>query len=230
MGPADLLAGVFQISGSNAFTNSGFGGFAGLAAGSSIAIGSVTLGTGTAGLLQETLTFNPTGSNASGYSAALAPETLTITADVAQQLAGQMKLTAATEGVALANQTVATFTDTNTNDVATGFTASINWGDGSTTSGTVTGANGTFAVAGSHTYADEGNEPLSVTITDTANSTQLPLSANVVVAEGDVLTPHGTTISSTASQTFSGTVATFSDSDTTSVPSDFAARINTTES
>ena len=40
------------------------------------------------------------------------------------------------------------------------FTATINWGDGTTTAGTVIGSNGSFTVAGGHTYADEGSDPL----------------------------------------------------------------------
>src|SRR5208282_1030833 len=93
-----------------------------------------------------------------------APGTATATADstanVGPQLAGQITLTSATEGVALTSQTVATFTDTNASDTAGIFTATINWGDGTTSAGTITGSNGAFAVAGSHTYADEGSEPL----------------------------------------------------------------------
>ena len=70
-------------------------------------------------------------------------------------LAGQVLLSSATEGVALAS-TVATFTDSNSGDQAGGFTSSINWGDGTTTAGTVTGGDGSFTVSGGHTYADGG--------------------------------------------------------------------------
>src|SRR6516162_9046170 len=41
-------------------------------------------------------------------------------------------------------------------DAAGGFTATIDWGDGTATPGTVNGSNGNFTVTGSHTY-DEGN-------------------------------------------------------------------------
>ena len=150
----------------------------------------------------------------------------TSTANVGQQLAGQLSLSAATEGVALTNQTVATFTDTNASDTAATFTAMINWGDGTTNAGTLSGSNGSFSVAGSHTYADEGSEPLSVTITDTANSASLPLSGTVAVAEGDAFTPHGVTFATNPGQSFSGTVATFTDTDTVNVASDFNATIN----
>ena len=47
--------------------------------------------------------------------------------------------------------TVATFTDPNTSDLASIFTASIAWGDGNTTPATVIGSNGSFAVQGTYT-------------------------------------------------------------------------------
>ena len=161
----------------------------------------------------------------SNYAATSAVVTSTI--DVKPQLSGQISLAAATEGVALpATTTVASFTDTNTGDTAATLTAAINWGDGTTTSGTVSGSNGAFTVTGGHSYADEGSELLGVTITDTANSTTLPLSGTVTVAEGDVLTPHGLTFTANPGQAFTGTVATFTDSDTANVAGDFTATIN----
>src|SRR4029077_12533286 len=68
----------------------------------------------------------------------------TSTANVAGgTLTGQEAPSSATEHVALPGTTqVATFTDANTTDTASGFTASINWGDGTTTPGTVSGGNG----------------------------------------------------------------------------------------
>jgi hypothetical protein len=157
----------------------------------------------------------------------MATTTADSTANVGPQLAGQIGLTAATEGVALAGTTtLASFTDTNTSDTASTFTASINWGDGTTSTGTVTGSNGAFTVSGGHTYADEGSFPLGVSITDTANNTSLPLSGTVVAAEADVLTPQGVTFAANPGQAFSGTVATFTDGDTSNVAGDFSATIN----
>ena len=81
-GPADLLSGNFQLAGSAAFTANGFGAFSGLGAGQADSTPGVTLDTSATGLATETITLNPSGSNASGYSAALPAETLTIEADV----------------------------------------------------------------------------------------------------------------------------------------------------
>ena len=76
----------------------------------------------------------------------------------------------ATEGVSV-TATVATFTDANLLATTADFTATINWGDGATSSGTITDKNGVFSVAGTHTYAEEGKEPVSVTISDVGGST-----------------------------------------------------------
>jgi hypothetical protein len=151
----------------------------------------------------------------------------TATATIAvRTLAGQMVLNSATEATVLPNNTVvATFTDNIVTDAAGDFTATINWGDGVTTTGTVVGSAGSFTVEGGHTYADEGSDPASVTLTHTADQAQATASGTVAVAEGDSLTPQGTTIATTTNQAFSGTVATFSDTDTANVAGDFAASI-----
>src|SRR5205807_6780346 len=50
--------------------------------------------------------------------------------------------------VALTNVTVATFTDSNTANVAGDFIATVDWGDGTSTLGTVSGSGGAFTVTG----------------------------------------------------------------------------------
>jgi PKD repeat protein len=44
------------------------------------------------------------------------------------------------------------------------FTVSIDWGDGVTTPGMVTGGNGYFSAAATHTYAQDGNFTVTVTV------------------------------------------------------------------
>ena len=66
--------------------------------------------------------------------------------------------------------TVATFTDANPKYVPSDFTATIDWGDGTTTDGTVGEQAGSFIVTGSHTYAEYGGYPLTVTIQDAADN------------------------------------------------------------
>src|SRR5262249_52890533 len=77
------------------------------------------------------------------------------------------------EGAAFTG-TVATFSDADAAAKASDFTATITWGDGHTSAGTVAaGANGGFTVSGTNTYAREGTYNISVTITDN-NTTNDP--------------------------------------------------------
>ena len=94
----------------------------------------------------------------------------------------------ATEGAPI-TATVATFTDANPNAAVGDFTATINWGDGHTSTGAVTEENGVFSVAGTHTYAEEGNDPISVTIADVGGSTATATNTATVnpIAENPVL-------------------------------------------
>src|SRR5262249_29468632 len=69
----------------------------------------------------------------------------------------------ATEGIRY-DGAVTTFTDGNTQDTAANFTATISWGDSTSSPGTVSGSAGHFTVLGQHTYVEEGNYPLSVVI------------------------------------------------------------------
>ena len=58
--------------------------------------------------------------------------------------------------------TVATFTDEVTKAVPADYVASIKWGDGHTSAGTVSGSNGSYAIAGTHTYEQYGPYPIEV--------------------------------------------------------------------
>src|SRR5438445_2458824 len=64
----------------------------------------------------------------------------------------------ATEGL-LYNGAVANFTDGNTQDTAANFTATISWGDNTSSAGMVTGSNGSFTVSGQHAYVEQGHFP-----------------------------------------------------------------------
>src|SRR5580704_11370521 len=132
------------------------------------------------------------------------------------QLSGQFDLSSAKENVALANTTdVASFTDANLTDTASAFTATIDWGDGTTTTGTVVGSNGSFTVDGGHTYADEGFPTATVNVTRTADNTQLAMIGTVAVADTDNLAGQGTTLAFTPNQPLTNvTVATFTDTNT----------------
>jgi hypothetical protein len=126
------------------------------------------------------------------------------------------------------NGTIATFTDSDTSEPASNFSAVIDWGDGTPlTAGTIAGGSGAFTVSGSHMYADELNPgTITVTVTDTVNPGSATGTGAATISEADVLTPTGSTFSATMGVPFSGTVATFTDTYTANVPSDFTATIN----
>ena len=86
----------------------------------------------------------------------------------------------ATEGSSTVTVTVATFTDANPSATVGDFTATIDWGDGHTSTGTVTEKNGVFSVAGSNTYAEDGSDKITVTITDKGGSTTTATSTATV--------------------------------------------------
>src|SRR5438094_814593 len=66
---------------------------------------------------------------------------------------------------------VANLADANSQATTADFTATIDWGDGSSSAGTVTGpTGGPFMVSGSHTYASTGPELISATVTDDGGS------------------------------------------------------------
>ncbi|HEV3344959.1 MAG TPA: DUF4214 domain-containing protein, partial [Pirellulales bacterium] len=132
----------------------------------------------------------------------------------------------ATEG-ASATVNVATFTDPGGAETISNYSATINWGDGTTAAaGSVTLNNGVFTVNGSHTFAEAGTLEVSVTITQGApatSSTSVTSTASVSLA--DTLTATNMTVATTASTTFTGAVAGFTDSNTSAVAGDFTAAI-----
>lgn len=70
-----------------------------------------------------------------------------------------------TGGIPFTNQLLAAFTNGIANSSATNFSASINWGDNSISSGSiVTNAAGRKEVRGAHTYTNSGSYPVYVTI------------------------------------------------------------------
>jgi hypothetical protein len=105
--------------------------------------------------------------------------------------------------------TVATFS-ADSSDSAGDFSATINWGDGTTSAGAITGTNPNFVVSGTHTYSTPGSYAITVTIiriSNTANSGTATDSA--VIASGaskpSVPSSDGSSSSSSAAG-FSGTV------------------------
>jgi hypothetical protein len=111
-----------------------------------------------------------------------------------------------TEGFPLSGQ-VATFSSTDVQGSSP--QASIAWGDGRTSTGTVVPQDGNLAVNGTNTYAVPGNYRVTVTITGAGTSSASGQGQAMITATVPLAT--GTTITPTAGQTFTGVVASFTD-------------------
>ena len=91
----------------------------------------------------------------------------------------------AVEGQPLNNVLVATFTSSDPTATLADFTASINWGDGKSSAGTITQPGGlgtTFDVFGSHTYAFDGSYLITVTISGEGGQTTTTTTATITEA------------------------------------------------
>ncbi len=77
--------------------------------------------------------------------------------------------------------TVATFTDADPGEAAAHFAATIAWGDGTSSAGTVSGpAGGPFSVSGAHSYAEDRTYTITVSISDVGGATATATSRAVI--------------------------------------------------
>lgn len=151
---------------------------------------------------------------------------VTSTAHIASGLAVSAIAFSTPEGTPL-NRTVATFSDADTSKTPASFTAVIDWGDGTSSAGTITGGSGSFTVTGQHTYADEGSFALTVTVTELGpGGATAAGSATASVTEADALSGTPVAFNATQGAPFTGAVANFTDTNTANVPGDFVATIN----
>lgn len=152
--------------------------------------------------------------------------TVASTADVADidTLTATASPVSASEGLPF-NGNVATFTDTLASAAANDFAATIDWGDGVTTPGTITETAGVFTIAGAHTYADEGSFNINSTLRDVGGTATATAHSAAAIADSDVLAVAPVTFAPAAGTTFTGTVATFSDSYAAAAAGDFNASI-----
>jgi len=81
--------------------------------------------------------------------------------------------------------TVATINDPDTSATASAYTATINWGDNTSSAGTITGGGGSFNVTGSHIYSAAGTYPVTVTITSVSTS----LGSSTVTDSATIVAP-----------------------------------------
>jgi hypothetical protein len=123
------------------------------------------------------------------------------------------------------DQAVAWFLDGNPSAQASDFTASISWGDGTTSQGRlISQGYGLFDVAGTHTYADAGNYTIQVTIEDVGGSIA-SASSPMSVDDGWLFASLGDPVSGTRDPSFTAAVDTSLEGNPMSTPADLAAQI-----
>jgi Domain of unknown function (DUF4214) len=122
----------------------------------------------------------------------------------------------------------ADFTDVYPANSTSGYTATIDWGDGTTTSTASGNVNmtvslGDFTITGTHTYSGTGNFDVSVTLADDPPAVQSATSTGTAIVQGSGLSVTAGTIVATQNQPFTGTLASFT---TTNTSATFTATIN----
>ncbi len=131
---------------------------------------------------------------------------------------------------------VAGFADPDTSESGSGYSASIDWGDGTpATAGSVTGTGGQYSVSGSHAYEEEGSYTVKVTLQDSDLATLSSEADSTAVVADAALTGSGTaTTPATGGKTVllwpasapTGIVATFTDADPHGAVADYTAAID----
>jgi hypothetical protein len=133
----------------------------------------------------------------------------------------------ATESVSTGSVVVATFTDPGGPEALGDYSASIAWGDKQTSAGALSYNSGTgvFSVSGTHTYAEEGSFPVTVTVNhDSAQAATA--TSTVTVTDPAVVVAGGSTISATeGASTGNVVVATFTDPAGAEVLADYSATV-----
>ncbi len=89
--------------------------------------------------------------------------------------------------------TLATFSDSLTSETSAAFSATVDWGDGTTSAGVISGAAGSFSVSGSHTYASHAPVRVDITIKDlvTTSSVGVTFDAGYRLEEFPIQSPVG---------------------------------------
>src|SRR6266487_3704865 len=102
-------------------------------------------------------------------------------------------------------------------------TATIDWGDGSSTAGTITSlGGGQYSVSGSHTYADEGTPTVAVSIND-PDDPGGPATVRAAATVTDAALAASGSPDFVSTNPVSGTLATFTDANPGATVSDFTA-------
>jgi PKD repeat protein len=144
---------------------------------------------------------------------------------VATPLAGTAPNATAIEGSPYTG-TLATFSDVTPNAAAADFSASIDWGDGSSDAGTVAAAVGSagFTISGSHTYRTAGTYPVKVSVSSASGA--ITIAGTAVVQDAPLTAGPPVTINAFQGAPSSGVLASFTDANPFGSPTDYTATVD----
>jgi hypothetical protein len=136
----------------------------------------------------------------------------------------------AAEGAGTGDLVLAAFGDADPGAAAGDYTATVRWGDGQSSAGTVQpGPNGTWRVHGSHAYAEEGSYAVTADIADAGGASLSGIGQTTVqVADGalaDASTP-ATASAAEGAGTGDLVLAAFTDADPAGAASDYSATVS----
>jgi len=127
-----------------------------------------------------------------------------------------------TEGTEL-NVTVATGSTSEKTNAC--IKATIDWGDGTTTNGTIPAGGSSYSVRGRHTYAQAGHPDLVTSVRDICSPGTAAAHSPVTIADA-ALTAAGAPVSAYARYPATVVVATFTDANSLAKPTDFTATVD----
>jgi hypothetical protein len=120
---------------------------------------------------------------------------------------------------------VATVTDPDPNSTASEYSATIFWGDGTSSVGTLSGpTGGPFTVSGSHTYVEEGTYTVTVLVVD-VDTPSNTATATTTATVADAPLTATCAAPAVSPQAFVGNVATLNDANPFGTTTDFTATI-----
>jgi hypothetical protein len=152
--------------------------------------------------------------------------TATTTVVVDQPISATGTAVSATEGTSFTAKRVATFTDPDAAATSSDYSASIDWGDGQSSTGTISGSVGSFTVTGAHTYAEHGSYTVKVTISDIDNGSNTSNTTSTAAIAEQAVTATGNPVSATEGVPFNGSVASFTDGDKAPAASEYSSTID----
>jgi hypothetical protein len=131
-----------------------------------------------------------------------------------------------TEGSSIGNTLLTTFIDSDTPTLGD-LSATINWGNGTSSSGTIAFVSGdTYDLYGSHTYFEEGGYTYSVTVDDSANSLSGGNNGSATIADAPLTAGSPVNGSGMPLVAIGGVLGTFLDANPFGPISDFTATID----